>query len=123
MEKSKVPLFNGWLTQGALTNEFEKKFALYHNSDFASATTSCTTALHLGLIALGIKNGDEVIVPSFTWVSTANVVEFCGAKPVFADVERATFNLDLNDVKKKITKKTKPIIAVHYLDYAVIFPN
>ncbi len=109
----KVPLFNGWLTQGALTNEFEKKFALYHNSDFASATTSCTTALHLGLIALGIKNGDEVIVPSFTWVSTANVVEFCGAKPVFADVERATFNLDLNDVKKKITKKTKAIIAVH----------
>ena len=70
---------------------------------------------------MGIKNGDEVIVPSFTWVSTANVVEFCGAKPVFADVERATFNLDLNDVKK-ITK-TKAIIAVHYLDYAVIFPN
>ncbi len=109
----KVPLKNGWLTQGSITNEFEEKFAKFHDLDFASASTSCTTALHLALIALGIKSGDEVIVPSFTWVSTANVVEFCGAKPVFADVEKSTFNLDLEDVRKKITTKTKAIIAVH----------
>jgi len=109
----KVPLKNGWLTQGAITNEFEEKFAKFHDLNFASATTSCTTALHLVLIALGIKSGDEVIVPSFTWVSTANVVEFCGAKPIFADIEKSTFNLDLEDVRRKITKKTKAIIAVH----------
>lgn len=112
-ESVKKPLSSGWLTQGKQVSEFEKVFSKIHRMEFSSATTSCTTALHLGLIAFGIRKGDEVIVPAFTWISTANVVEFCGAKPIFADVDPRTFNLDLNDVKKKITKKTKAVIAVH----------
>ncbi len=72
-----------------------------------------TTALHLSLVALGIKEGDEVIVPAFTWISTANVVLYCGAQVVFVDVDRTTFNIDVNDLKKKITSKTKAIIPVH----------
>lgn len=77
------------------------------------AVTSATTALHLALVALGVKEGDEVIVPAFTWISTANVVLYCGAKVVFVDVDRTTFNIDVNDLKKKITSKTKAIIPVH----------
>ena len=95
----KKPIQNGWVTQGKLVTDFESSFSNFHKTPFALATTSCTTALHLGLIALGVKPGDEVIVPSFTWISTANVVEYCGAKPIFADVDPSTFNLDFDDVK------------------------
>ena len=109
----KKPIQNGWITQGKLVTDFESSFSNFHRTPFALATTSCTTALHLGLIALGVKPGDEVIVPSFTWISTANVVEYCGAKPIFADVDPSTFNLDFDDVKRKLTKKTKVIIPVH----------
>jgi dTDP-4-amino-4,6-dideoxygalactose transaminase len=81
--------------------------------EHALATTSCTTGLHLILAAMGIGPGDEVIVPAFTWVATANVVLYCGAKPVFADVDLATYNIDPQSVKKVITNKTKAVIAVH----------
>lgn len=103
----------GWLTQGPKVKAFEEAFAKRHNSNFALATTSCTTALHLILVGLGVGPGDEVIIPAFTWVSTANVVIYCGATPVFADVDRRTNNIDPNDVKRCITKKTKAVIAVH----------
>lgn len=103
----------GWLTQGPKVKAFEEAFAKRHSSNFALATTSCTTALHLILVGLGVGPGDEVIVPAFTWVSTANVVIYCGATPVFADVDRRTNNIDPNDVKRRITKKTKAVIAVH----------
>lgn len=79
----------------------------------AIAVTSATTALHLAVVALDIKEGDEVIVPAFTWVSTANIVLYQGAKVVFVDVDPKTFNLDPADLKKRITKKTKAIIPVH----------
>ena len=77
------PLSTGWLTQGPKVAAFESKFAERHGVKYAIATTSCTTALHLILTALGIGPGDEVIVPAFTWVSTANVVLYCGAIPIF----------------------------------------
>lgn len=107
------PLETGWLTQGPKVAAFEKAFAERHWVKHALATTSCTTALHLALAALGIGPGDEVIVPAFTWVATANVVLYCGATPVFADVQRDTFTLDTNDVKRRLTSRTKAIIPVH----------
>jgi dTDP-4-amino-4,6-dideoxygalactose transaminase len=107
------PLATGWLTQGPKVAEFEKRFAARHQVKHALAATSCTTALHLALAALGIGPGDEVIVPAFTWVATANVVLYCGATPVFADVDRATYNLDPHDVARKVSRRTKAIIAVH----------
>jgi perosamine synthetase len=109
----KEPLMSGWLTQGPKVAAFEKAFAERHQVKHAIATTSCTTALHLILTALGVGPGDEVIVPAFTWVSTANVVLYCGAKPVFVDVDRSTFNMDMSQVPGKITARTRAIMPVH----------
>jgi perosamine synthetase len=106
------PLGTGWLTQGPFVKEFETQFANRHNVDFALATTSCTTALHLMLAAAGIGPGDEVIVPSFTWVSTANSVLYCGATPVFVDIDLDTFNICLEETIKKVTPRTKAVIVV-----------
>lgn len=110
---TKEPIMTGWLTAGPKVREFEEIFAKRHGVKYAMAVTSATTALHLALVALDVKEGDEVIVPAFTWISTANVVLYCGAKVVFVDVDRNTFNIDVNDLKQKITSKTKAIIPVH----------
>jgi perosamine synthetase len=107
------PLMNGWLTSGPKVREFERLFAERHQVKHALAVTSATTALHLALVALGVGPGDEVIVPAFTWVSTANVVLYCGATPVFADINIRTFNIDPEDLKRRITPSTKAIIPVH----------
>ena len=108
-----VPLETGWLTQGPKVKEFENHFANMHSTKFAFATTSCTTSLHLALSSIDIMPGDEVIVPAFTWVSTANVVVYCGAKPVFVDVRADTYNIDFEKIKDNISSKTKAIIPVH----------
>jgi perosamine synthetase len=110
---TREPLVNGWLTSGPKVREFEKLFAERHQVKHALAVTSATTALHLALVALEVGPGDEVIVPAFTWVSTANVVLYCGATVVFADVDPITFNMDPEDLKKRIGPKTKAIIPVH----------
>ena len=107
------PLMSGWLTQGPKVAAFEKSFAERHRVKHALATTNCTTGLHLILAAMGIGPGDEVIVPAFTWVATANVVLHCGATPVFADVDRATNNIDPVDIARKVTSKTRAVIVVH----------
>lgn len=109
----KEPLMSGWLTQGPKVAAFEKAFAERHHVNHALATTSCTTALHLALAALGIGPGDEVILPAFTWVATANAVLYCGATPVFADVRTDTYNIDPEDVARRVTPRTKAIIPVH----------
>jgi len=106
-------LESGWLTQGPKVKAFETAFAARHGVSHALATTSCTTALHLALVSLGIGPGDEVIVPAFTWVATANVVVYCGATPVFVDVQKNTYNLDPEKVRSTITSRTKAIIPVH----------
>lgn len=106
-------IHSGWLTQGPKVNEFENNFAKEHQVKHALATTSCTTALHLILVALGIKPGDEVIVPAFTWIATANVVLYCGATPVFADIDPDTYNITADTIGSKITDRTKAIIVVH----------
>lgn len=112
------PLMSGWLTQGPAVAAFEREFAERHRVDHALAVTSCTTGLHLILAAMGVGPGDEVIVPAFTWVSTANVVLYCGATPVLADVDPATNNIDPADIARKLTAKTKAVIAVHLFGLA-----
>lgn len=107
------PLQTGWLTQGPKVAAFEKAFADRHQVAHALATTSCTTSLHLILAAMEIGPGDEVIVPAFTWVATANVVLYCGANPVLVDVDPVSYNLDPASVSKAVTTRTKAIIAVH----------
>ena len=107
------PLISGWLTQGPKVAAFEAAFSARHQVKHALATTSCTTALHLILAAIKIGPGDEVIVPSFTWVATANVVLYCGATPILVDVDRTSYNIDPVDLARKVTQRTKAIIAVH----------
>jgi perosamine synthetase len=102
-----------WVTQGPLTAEFERTFAARHNLAHALATTSCTAALHLAAIALDLGPGDEVIVPAFTWVTSAHCAEYVGATPVFVDVDLATFNLDPELLARAVTPRTKAIVAVH----------
>ena len=109
----KESIMSGWITQGPKVRRFEENFAKKHEANHALAVTSCTTGLHLALTAMGIGPGDEVIVPAFTWVSTANVVLYCGATPVFADVSTNSFNIKPEQIAKKITNKTKAIIPVH----------
>ena len=112
-EAVKEPFMSGWLTAGPKVREFEQLFAERHQVKHAIAVTSATAALHVALVALGVAEGDEVIVPAFTWVSTANVVLYCGATLVFVDIDTKTFNLDPQKLKEKITNKTKAIIPVH----------
>jgi perosamine synthetase len=112
-QAAREPIMSGWLTQGPKVAAFEKAFAEWHLVDHALAVTSCTTGLHLILAGLGIGPGDEVIVPAFTWVATANVVLYCGATPVLADVDPHTFNLDPADVARQVTDRTRAVIVVH----------
>ncbi len=102
-----------WVTQGPLTAEFERLFSARHKVKHSLATTSCTAALHLATLALVLKPGDEVIVPAFTWVTSAHCAEYAGAKAVFADVEFETFNLDPAALEAAITPRTRAIVAVH----------
>jgi dTDP-4-amino-4,6-dideoxygalactose transaminase len=112
-EALREPIESGWLTQGPKVAAFEKAFAARHAVRHALAATSATTGLHLALAALGIGPGDEVIIPAFTWVATANVVIYCGAKPVFVDVDRTTFNIDPKDLARRVTSRTRAVIPVH----------
>ena len=106
-------LESGWLTQGPRVQAFERAFAARHGVAHALATTSCTTALHLALLALGIGPGDEVIVPAFTWIASANAVLYCGATPVFADVRRDTYNIDPDSAARAVTERTRAVMPVH----------
>ena len=107
-------LKSGWLTMGPKTIEFEKLIAEYVGAKHAIAVNSCTAALHLSLIALGIGKGDEVITTPYTFASTANVIIHVGAKPVFVDIKMDTYNIDPEKIRKAVTPKTKAIIPVHY---------
>lgn len=113
LEEIREVLASGYLTQGAKVARFENLVSELVGSKFAFATSSCTTALHLALVALGIGPGDEVAVADFSFPATANVVVQTGAKPVLVDIELATYTIDINDLKAKLTSKTKAIIVVH----------
>lgn len=112
------PLEAGWVVQGPYVREFEERFAAFVGAAHASATTSCTTALHICTTAFNVRPGDEVIVPAFTWISTANVVEFLGGKAVFCDVDLDTFNLDPTRLEALVTDRTVGIIPVHLFGLA-----
>lgn len=106
-------LRSGMLVQGKNVTALEKSFADIHQSPHAIALSNGTATLHLALLAAGIGKGDEVIVPAFSYIATANVVELVGATPVFVDIEIATFNIDVSKIEEKITPNTRAIIPVH----------
>jgi len=108
-------ILTGWITQGPRVAEFEEKFASYTGAKYAVAVSNCTTALHLAMIVAGIKEDDEVICPSMSYVATANSIKYVGAKPVFAEINPDNYNLDVKDTEKKITAKTKAILLVHQI--------
>ena len=111
-------LKSDWITTGPKTFKFEDLFSKKVNSNYAIAVNSCTAAMHLAIIALGIKNGDEVITTPYTFAATAEVITNANAKPVFVDVEKDTYNIDPEKIEEKITDKTKAIIVVHYAGHA-----
>ncbi len=107
-------LRSGWITKSGRTVEFEKRFAEYTRAKYAVGLNSCTAALHLSLVALGIGPGDEVITTPITFAATANVIEHVGAQPVFADVLPEDLNINPEEIGKKITARTKAIMPVHF---------
>lgn len=118
LEAVREPIESGWVVQGPRVLEFESRFASFSGSPYAAATSSCTTALHIALAALGVGPGDEVIVPAFTWISTANVVEYLGGTPVFCDVDLETYNIDVTRCEELVTPRTVGIIPVHLFGLA-----
>lgn len=113
-EKAAVvgPLETGWVVQGPNVAEFERLFAEYTGAAHALATSSCTTALHLALAALGVGPGDEVIVPAFTFVASANAVEYQGATPILTDIDLDTFSIDVEQIEGRISERTRAIMPV-----------
>jgi len=107
-------LKSGWIGTGPKVHRFEKMFAEFKGVKYSLALNSCTAALHLSMAAIGIKKGDEVILPSMTFAATANSIIHVGGTPVFADCKKETMNIDPDDIERKITKKTKAIIVVHF---------
>lgn len=113
VEAVRRPLISGWVTQGPEVLAFEHEFADFVGATHACAVSSCTTALHLALLAVGVRPGDEVITVSHSFIATANSVRYCGAVPVFADVEPETFNLDPSKLQALVGPRTKAIMCVH----------
>jgi len=114
----------GWnLNHSKYIKLFEEKFAQSVGSKYAMTTSSCTGALHLSLLSLGIGPGDEVIVPDITWVATASAVAYVGAKPVFADVDPVSWNITVESIQKVLTNKTKAIIPVHLYGFGAPMPE
>ncbi len=108
-------LRSGWLSQGPRVAEFERAFADYVGAEHAVAVSSCTTALHLALLALGIRSGDEVICPSFSFIASANCIVHAGGRPVFVDIDPDTYNLDPQRIEEAITPQTRAVLAVHQI--------
>lgn len=108
-------ILSGWVTQGPEVAAFETEFAAFVGAPYATAVSNCTTALHLALLAVGVGPGDEVITVSHSYIATANAVRYCGATPVFIDIELETYNIDPNLIETAITPKTKAILCVHQI--------
>jgi|HubBroStandDraft_3_1064219.scaffolds.fasta_scaffold07789_2 dTDP-4-amino-4,6-dideoxygalactose transaminase len=107
-------LRSGWITSGPVTAEFEREIAAFVGARHALAFSSCTGALHVCLLALGVGPGDEVVVPALTWPATANMVVACGARPVFADIDPVTWNLDPRSLAAALTARTRAVVPVHF---------
>lgn len=114
-EAAQRVILSGWITQGPEVAAFEQEFAAYTGAAYAVAVSNCTTALHLALLAVGVGPGDEVITVSHSYIATANSVRYCGAEPVFIDIDPATHNMDPAFIEAAITPRTKAILTVHQM--------
>lgn len=125
-EACREPILSGWVTQGPQVAAFEEEFAQYTGAGHACAVSNCTTALHLALKGADVEQGDEVITVSHSFIATANAVRYCGATPVFVDIDPRTFNMDPARAEAAITEKTKAILCVHQIgmpcDLAALVP-
>ncbi|MDP3493911.1 MAG: DegT/DnrJ/EryC1/StrS family aminotransferase [Hyphomonadaceae bacterium] len=108
-------ILSGWITQGPEVAAFEKEFAEFVGAEYAAAVSNCTTGLHLALLVAGVGPGDEVITVSHSYIATANSIRYCGADPVFVDIDPVTFNMDPALIEPAITAKTKAILVVHQM--------
>src|SRR6476659_8571934 len=108
-------ILSGWVTQGPQVAAFEEQFAHGVGAPHACAVSNCTTALHLALHLLGVGSGDEVVTVSHSFIATANVVRYCGATPVFVDIDPKTYNIDPALIEAAITPRTKAIMPVHQM--------
>jgi perosamine synthetase len=115
VEAARRPILSGWVTQGPEVAAFELEFAAHAGAKYACAVSSCTTALHLALLAVGVRPGHEVITVSHSFIATANSVRYCGAVPVFVDIQPETFNMDPVLVENAITERTRAILCVHQM--------
>jgi len=109
------PILSGWVTQGPEVASFEQEFARFVGAPAALAVSNCTTALHLALLAVGVSPGDEVITVSHSFIATANSIRYCGAIPVFVDIQPDTFNIDPQLIERGISEHTKAILCVHQM--------
>lgn len=114
-EAARRAILSGWTTQGPEVAAFESEFAALVGAAHACAVSNCTTALHLALLAAGVQAGDEVITVSHSFIATANAIVYCGATPVFVDIQPDTFNIDPEQVEKAITERTRAILCVHQM--------
>src|SRR5580700_9940656 len=108
-------ILSGWTTQGPEVAAFEREFADFVGAPHACAVSSCTTALHLALLAASVRPGDEVITVSHSYIATANAIRYCGAIPVFVDIQPDTFNIDPALIERVITPRTRAILCVHQI--------
>ncbi len=113
-------LRSGWVSQGPRVAEFEQRFAEYVGAAQGVAVSSCTAALHLALLAAGVKPGDEVLCPSLSFIATANAIAHAGASPVFVDIESSTYNMDPALIESSITLRTRAILVVHHLRCCIL---
>jgi dTDP-4-amino-4,6-dideoxygalactose transaminase len=108
-------ILSGWVTQGPEVAAFEREFAEFTGAAYAVAVSNCTAALHLALLAAGVSPGCEVITVSHSYIATANAIVYCGATPVFVDIDPATFNIDASQIERAITPKTRAVLCVHQM--------
>ncbi|MDE2262990.1 MAG: DegT/DnrJ/EryC1/StrS family aminotransferase [Gammaproteobacteria bacterium] len=108
-------ILSGWITQGPEVAAFEREFAQYVGAPHACAVSSCTTALHLALLAVGVRPGDQVITVSHTFIATANAIRYCGGTPVFVDVDPQTYNIDRDRIEAALSAATRAIVVVHQM--------
>lgn len=114
-EAARRVILSGWVTQGPEVAAFESEFATYVGAKYSCAVSNCTTALHLALLAVGVRAGDEVITVSHSYIATANSVRYCGAIPIFVDIRPETFNMDPELIEDVVTERTKAILCVHQM--------
>lgn len=114
-EAARRVILSGWITQGGEVTAFEREFSEYVGASYACAVSSCTTALHLALLAVGVSRGDEVITVSHSYIATANSIRYCGAEPVFVDIEPRTFNVNPALIESAMSARTKALLCVHQM--------